>query len=444
MNRLFLDNSIGELVQRLRRGELSAKDMAVAALQNIDESKEYGAWVVHADGALPARLENAPAVSGLLPHIPLGIKDIYNTMDFPTQMGSPLWKDFTPGNDARAVYNLKRQGALVIGKTVTAEFAVHTLDKTLNPYDKTKTPGTSSSGSAVAVALGMVPAATGTQTAGSIVRPASFCGVYACKPSFGTIPRTGMLKTTDSLDSLGFFTVFAEDLRRMFDSMKVSGLNYPISHAALSDKARQSKPTGRPWKIAFVRTHTWAGAPQYAKDAIEAYIKKLSQEPGFEVSTAELPASMEQSHETHATIYDKSLSYYFQHEYSNGEQISPIMKSLIEQGKGIDRTAFVAALERQGSMIHDMDVFFAGYDALICLSTSGEAPSRDVPELPDPALMWTLTHLPVVSAPVFKSPAGLPFGLQIVARKYNDYLLFDLVDELCARDLAPKKASFFI
>src|SRR3990167_8157472 len=189
----------------------------------------------------------------LLECIPVGVKDIYNTADFPTQMGSPLWKDFTPGNDARAVYHLKRQGANIVGKTVTAEFAVHALDKTLNPYDATRTPGTSSSGSAVAVSMGMVPAATGTQTAGSIVRPASFCGVYGCKPSFGTIPRTGMLKTTDSLDQIGFFTVHAEDLRRLFDSMRVKGENYPISNAALADESRQ-KSKGDKWRVGFART----------------------------------------------------------------------------------------------------------------------------------------------------------------------------------------------
>ncbi|OGC86105.1 amidase [Candidatus Adlerbacteria bacterium RIFCSPHIGHO2_02_FULL_54_18] len=442
MNRLFIDNSIGELISRVEQGELSVQEMVSAALHNIREGEQYGAFVVYAGDSLPKSFEGAAAKKGLLPYIPLGIKDIYNTTDFPTQMGSPLWKDFTPGNDARAVYNLKRQGALVVGKTVTAEFAVHELDKTLNPHDKTKTPGTSSSGSAVAVALGMVPAATGTQTAGSIVRPASFCGVYACKPSFGTIPRTGMLKTTDSLDSLGFFAVYAEDLRRMFNAMKVSGRNYPLSHAALSETARQQKPASRPWKVAFVRTHTWGGVPQYAKDAMDAFAKKLSAEPGFEVEETEIPASMSQTHETHATIYNKSLSYYFQHEYTKAEQISPIMRQLIEQGKDIDRAAFAAALERQNKMIRDMDAFFADYDAVICLSTSGEAPPRDVPELPDPALMWTLTHLPVISAPTFTSPAGLPFGLQLAARKYNDYLLFQLLEELQTRKLLPKQASY--
>src|SRR3990167_2662710 len=314
MNRLFIDNSIGELISRVEQGELSVQEMVSAALHNIREGEQYGAFVVYAGDSLPKSFEGAAAKKGLLPYIPLGIKDIYNTTDFPTQMGSPLWKDFTPGNDARAVYHLKRQGANIVGKTVTAEFAVHALDKTLNPYDATRTPGTSSSGSAVAVSLGMVPVATGTQTAGSIVRPASFCGVYGCKSSFGTIPRTGMLKTTDSLDQVGFLNIHQEDLRRLFDSMRVKGENYPISNAALNDPARQSKSKGKPWRVGFARTHTWKIAPQYAQEALEIFIKKLAKEKDIEIIDADIPASMQNTHEVHQTIYDKSLAYYFKSE----------------------------------------------------------------------------------------------------------------------------------
>src|SRR3989344_9675843 len=169
-NGLFVENSIGELIKKFAKKELHPKDAARAALENIRElDPKYFAWVVSADNSLLDRIEKEVEQFGvdparLLEGIPVGVKDIYNTADFPTQMGSPLWKDFTPGTDARAVYHLKRQGANVVGKTVTAEFAVHALDKTLNPYDATRTPGTSSSGSAVAVSLGMVPVATGTQT----------------------------------------------------------------------------------------------------------------------------------------------------------------------------------------------------------------------------------------------------------------------------------------
>ena len=450
MNTLFTDNTIGQLQKRMENGELTPQDLKKAAVENIDElDPKFFAWVLYQDKNWKAPQPPAPMDGPLVPekllhHIPVGVKDIYNTYDFPTQMGSPLWKDHMPGNDARTVFNLKRQGGVVIGKTVTAEFAVHALNQTLNPYDITRTPGTSSSGSAVAVSLGMVPLATGSQTAGSIVRPASFCGVYGAKPSFGSLPRTGTLKTTDSLDTLGYFALHQEDLRRGFDAMRVSGLDYPILHAALTDKERQSKPEGRPWKVGFARTHTWQNAPPYAKEALEKYMAELAMVPGIEVVDATLPSSMEMTHAVHQTIYDKALSYYFKGEYKQSDFVSPIMNEIITRGKEIPLTVYTQAIQSQMDLLYDMDDYFRDFDVLISLSTAGEAPLREVTELPDPALMWTLTHLPVVSVPVFSSPSGLPFGMQVVARKYNDYLLFDFLDYLAHEKMIPEKAGYCI
>ncbi len=450
MNKLFLENSISEIIEKIRNKKLLPSEVATASLQNIRElDPKYFAFVLYGDEGLIDEIrkeEKSVPINGnrLLEKIPVGVKDIFNTADFPTQMGSPLWKDFTPGNDARAVFNLKRQGAIVMGKMVTAEFAVHALDKTLNPYDVTKTPGTSSSGSAVAVSLGMVPVATGTQTAGSIIRPASFCGVYACKPSFGLIPRTGMLKTTDSLDSIGFFTIHQKDLRRVFDTLRVWGENYPISNKALRDDARQNKEKDKPWRVGFVRTHTWENAPSYAKEALEAFMKKLGGKKDVEVVEAILPKVMEKTHVTHETIYNKSLSYYFQHEYEKSNYVSPIMNELIEAGKKISIEEYGSAIALQTELIQKMDSFFKDFDVLISLSTAGEAPLREVTELRDPALMWTLTHLPVVNVPNFVSPNGMPFGMQVVARKYNDYLLFGFLDYLESLKIIPRNAGYYL
>ncbi len=447
MNRLFIESSIGDIIQKYVRKELSPKDVAAAALENIAESDpRYFAWVSRVDREWPERVQKEADTFGinldnLLEFIPVGVKDIYNTRDFPTQMGSPLWKDFTPGNDARAVYHLKRAGAVVAGKTVTAEFAVHALDKTLNPYDIARTPGTSSSGSAVAVSLGVVPFATGSQTAGSIVRPASFCGVYGMKPSFGLIPRTGTLKTADSLDTLGFFTLHAQDLHRGFDALRVCGENYPISHAALSDATRQEKPEGRPWRVAIVKTHTWECAPQYAKDALLGFAEKLKV-AGMRITEENLPGGMMHAHEVHKTIYSKSLSHYFEKEHVQANFVSPAMNELIENGIAITPAVFKKALAEQTELVYAMDAFFVDFDIVLSLSTAGEAPLREVTELPDPALMWTLTHLPVVSVPQFTSPNGLPFGMQVIARKYNDYLLLSFIEELRIGSLIPSVAGF--
>jgi Asp-tRNA(Asn)/Glu-tRNA(Gln) amidotransferase A subunit family amidase len=379
-------------------------------------------------GAAPRPLEG----------IPVGVKDIFNTIDFPTQMGSPLWRGFTPGNDARVLYDLKRNGAVLPGKTVTAEFAVHALGKTLNPHDAQVNPGTSSSGSAVAVAAGMVPVALGTQTAGSIVRPASFCGVWGCKPSFGLVPRTGMLKTTDSLDTVGYFVAHAADLQRVFDGIRVHGRDYPISHAALSDVRRQSRPDGRPWRVALVSPRAvWSFASDYAKEALAGFARRLAAAGGFEVVEAEVPAELHEAHDVHATIYNRALAYYFQEEFKRAELVSPVMQELIEAGQGITPAQYEQTLERQVQLARRMDAFFADFDIILTLSTAGMAQPRDEVEAMDSALIWTLAHLAVVSAPAFKSAAGKPFGLQIVARRYNDLLMFRFVEELIEKGLLP-------
>ena len=196
--------------------------------------------------------------------------------------------------------------------------------------------------------------------------------------------------------------------------------------------------------MAFVRTHTWQYAPEYAQNALEAFIATLKKQKGISVVEAELPVLMEKTHTVHETIYNKALSYYFKNEHLQAESVSPIMNELITKGKAIDLPTYRKAIDDQMELLYAMDDFFGEYDVLISLSTAGEAPLRDVVEQPDPALMWTLTHLPVVSVPQFTAPSSMPFGMQVVARKYNDYLLFDFLDHLATQNLIPKKAGYCI
>lgn len=432
--------SAGQIASGISAGDFSAREVAEACIARHDAIEPRClAWECFDPGVLLDQAEAIDRRRGeglpvrLFEGVPLGVKDIFNTADFPTQMGSPLWKGFTPGNDARTVFNARQLGAVVPGKTTTAEFAVHTLGNTLNPHAADRTPGTSSSGSAAAIAARMVPVALGTQTAGSIIRPASFCGIYGFKPSFGLLPRTGMLKTTDSLDTIGFFAAHRADLRRLLDGLRVRGSDYPVVQAKVDSPQR--KEAGRPWRIAFLRTHTWQHAEDYAKAAIEAWIAHLGREPGFEVGSVDEPAILADSHEVHSVIYDKALAYYFKEEFKRHELISPIMYEIIEHGNQITHSDYVAALDRQADMARAMDGFMAGYDALVSLGTAGEAPLRSERERPDPSLMWTMTYLPTLGVPAFRSPGGLPHGLQFGARRYNDYLLLDLMDELAARGL---------
>ncbi|MDQ3194779.1 MAG: amidase, partial [Bacteroidota bacterium] len=244
--------------------------------------------------------------------------------------------------------------------------------------------------------------------------------------------------TTDSLDTIGYFTSKYDDLERIFDIMRVHGNNFPISNNALTDPARQNKPADRPWNIAFVKTHTWENAFNYARDEILNFVKQVSELSDANIEEAELPAEMKSSHDVHERIYDKTLSYYFQEEFKKPEHVSSVMNDIIVRGNKISVKEYHYALTEQEALIHTMEKFFEKYDVIISLSTAGEAPLRDDVERPDPSLMWTLTHLPVISAPVFISPDGLPFGVQITARKYNDLLLFRFTDYLRGSGLIPE------
>lgn len=444
MSSIFLDQSIPTLLKSIQLGTLSFKDMAKEVADKINEKEiDTLAWANFDLDKL--RIESEQVYSKyksrgyLLPleGIPFGVKDIFNTKAFPTQMGSPLWKDFTPGNNARVVDSLLFAGGVVAGKTVTAEFAVHALNKTLNPHDATKTPGTSSSGSAAAVATGMVPFALATQTAGSIIRPASFCGVWGMKPSFGMIPRTGVLKTTDSLDTVGFVAAHAESLRSILDVVRVKGPDYPYVYKNVDNQEGLPKVLSRPWRVGFVKTHIWDKAEDYVRQSVEDLAIRINSQIGFEVEEIEWPEDLWGSHDIHSTIYNKSLSYYFQNEGKIESHVTPIMREMIEAGELITLAELKLALVNQDIYCEKIDKLFMPYDFILSLGTSSSAPLRAVEELQDPSLIWTMGHLPAIAAPTFRCPQGLPFGVQFVSRRWNDYLLLQGVEELIKVGVLP-------
>ena len=240
-----------QCAKAIRKRKLSCVELAKALCSRVERYDHLiRAWECFDPGIpllaakrIDEKIEKGMKV-GKLAGVPIGVKDIFSTEDMPTGMGSPIWKEFTPGNDARVVARLRLHEMIVMGKTVTAEFAVHTPNGTRNPYDIDYSPGTSSSGSAAAVAAGMVPLALGTQTAGSVIRPASYCGIFGFKPSFGLIPRTGILKTTDSLDTVGVFSRTAEDLEAFLNEAIVTGPNWPISFETISKTSAHEKGDG--------------------------------------------------------------------------------------------------------------------------------------------------------------------------------------------------------
>lgn len=422
-----------QLIEQIKSNKITVTELVESTIHRIKEINPQTNAFVHLD--FSQNLEIAKELDEKIKHgesieplcgIPIGIKDIFNTADFPTEMGSPLWKGFTSGNDARSVHYIRKNNGIIIGKTETAEFAVHALGKSLNPFDSSRSPGTSSSGSAIAVATCMVPIALGTQTGGSIIRPASFCGIYGFKPSFGMIPRTGMLKTTDSLDQIGFFARTPADLELFFDIIHVKGKNYPISNNALNDESRQNV-INRPWRIKFVKTHVWNKAKDYAKDALNDFIEKLSKEKDFDVSEFVLPEDFSLTHQMHKKLYTKSLAYYFKNELQNKELVSNIFYKFALDAKDISLNEFDEALAYQNKITKLLDQNFQSFDIVISLSTSSHAPLRNENEIDDPSLIWTMCGVPTINIPYFKTPQDLPLGIQIIARKYNDKLLLQFV-----------------
>jgi len=428
-----------DIIAHLRARHFSATEVTRACLETIDRlDSAIHAWVhvvpeIALKQAEAADRKLASGRTGMLCGVRIGIKDIFNTTDMPTQMGSPIWKDFTPGNDARVVHYLRMADAVLLGKTVTAEFAVHAPGPTRNPHNLEHSPGTSSSGSAASTASYMVPLALGTQTAGSIIRPASYCGVYGFKPSFGLLPRTGMLKTTDSLDTVGVFSRSVEDLALLFDVIRVRGSDYPISHAHLNDPARQSKGR-RPWRIGLLQGPKWKYAEGYAQRAIQEFGRSLANVPEIEIEAVALPQSFQSAHEIHATIYDRALAYYFKEEFVAQTLVSSIMYEIVQRGNRLTLDQYKAALDAQNLLARQLDQVFADhFDVIVDLSTGGEAlKGLDSIDRLDNCLIWTLCGVPTINLPVFTGPNRLPFGAQILARRYNDYLLLDFARHLYA------------
>jgi Asp-tRNA(Asn)/Glu-tRNA(Gln) amidotransferase A subunit family amidase len=428
-----------DLLALLKAREVSATEVTQSCLDSVARSEPLiHAWAylepeLALKQAAAADRKLAAGQGGKLCGLPVGVKDIFNTADMPTQMGSPIWDGFTPGNDARVVHYLRMADAVVLGKTVTAEFAVHAPGPTRNPHHLEHIPGTSSSGSAAATAAHMVPLALGTQTAGSIIRPASYCGVYGFKPSFGLVPRTGMLKTTDSLDSVGMFARSVDDLALLFETVRVHGIDFPLAHAALSDPARQSRGA-RPWRVGLLRGPQWDSAEGYAQQALRDFGARLAGLSELHVEDLTLPDSFGDAHDIHNTIYDRALAYYFKEEFAAHTLVSPVMYDIVQRGNQLSLAQYQSAQAAQNALSHELDAILArDYDVIIDLSTGGEAlPGLDSVDRPDNCLIWTMCGVPTLNLPVFTGPSGLPFGAQVYARRYNDYLLLDFARHLRA------------
>ena len=365
----------------------------------------------------------------LLAGAPIAVKDIFNTLRMPTGMGSEIRRDYRPGNDARVIEWMRLLGGYTLGKTKTAEFAVHWHPDTRNPWNDAHIPGTSSTGSAVAVACGMAPAALGTQSAGSISRPSSYNGVIGFKPSFGLIPRTGVLKTCDTLDSIGWMTRTVDDARLLLDALRIRGHNYP--HVVRGFRAAAARRDGkRKWRVGFGFDPGSATAESYASAALREYVLQTGNRGDVEMVELDLAAPLKDSHQIHRVIYHKALSYYFTREMAHLDFISDSFKALVDEGRQFTAGDYLIALQRQEELSATFERAVEDVDVFLSLATAGEAPEWEQEEKPDSSLVWTLCGAPAITLPVFCGPNGLPFSVQIVAGRYGDYNLLDFAESV--------------
>lgn len=421
----------------MNQGKSSREEHFEESLKSTKKNHKFGAWQWLYENVEASEVRRPRFSSGDysdLNGVPIGFKDIFNSIDGTTEMGSELWKNHNAGNDARIIAIASEAGCSVLGKTTTSEFAVHALPETYNPWDIARTPGTSSSGSAVSVVNGDVPIAFGTQTAGSISRPASFCGVIGFKPTFGIFPRTGVLKTCDPFDTIGFFCSHYEDVELIFNSTRLKGSNYPMIEKGLEftlQEIQDSKET----IIGRVVTDSNTYEEQEISDSINNFLSSLPAK--YKIETCDLTDVLSSVRELQEVIYHKSLSYYFSEERASGTEYSSFMKSIFAEGDEITSEQYIESIYKLEDLRSLIVATLSKFHLLLSPTTSSIAPLRGQIETIDSSLYWTMLHLPLVSLPLFRDKKlGMPFGLQIVGtKKYSEQYIFEFIKDLDLTDL---------
>jgi Asp-tRNA(Asn)/Glu-tRNA(Gln) amidotransferase A subunit family amidase len=416
-----------EAVAAVREGRTSAEELVGGCLARIraDEARVQ-AWAF-LDEAYA--LEQAKAVDqvrkegrpmGPLHGLPVGVKDIIDTQDMPTEDGTVLHAGRQPVSDAAVVERLRQAGAIILGKTVTTELATYSPAKTRNPHNPEHTPGGSSSGSAAAVAACMVPGAIGTQTHGSVIRPAAFCGVYGYKPTFGLISRHGILRQSRPLDQVGLMARSVEDLAALAEPLMgyderdpdtVRGARPQLLQVALGEPPF-------PPKFALAKTPNWNDADEQTREAFD----ELAQALGEQCAVFNVPAVAGQAWEWHRTVLEADLARSFHHEYDEGrERLSESLRSQIERGQRVSAVDYNNAVDRIRTVAESFDEVFDRYDAILTAAAPGTAP-RGLESTGSPAFctLWTFAGMPAVTLPLMQGEDGLPMGVQLVGRRGDD------------------------
>jgi Asp-tRNA(Asn)/Glu-tRNA(Gln) amidotransferase A subunit family amidase len=420
--------SASEAARRIREGLLTSEELVASCLEQIRAGEPtVQAWTFLDDEAALRQARAADERSrsgagvGALNGVPVGIKDIIDTEDMPTENGTVLHSGRTPRTDAVVVSRLRAAGAVVLGKTVTTECAYFSPGKTRNPHNPEHTPGGSSSGSAAAVAAGMVPIAIGSQTNGSVIRPAAFCGVYGFKPTHGFIPRTGILKLSRALDHVGMFARTLDDLALLAEELGGFDEGDPDTRprARVPFVAISNEEPPIPPMLAFVKTPYWDRVTPDAKEGFAELIEAL----GDRVEEVELVPSASDAWAWHKTIMEAEMAASFEREWTQGrDKLSPQLRALIERGRETRAVDYQRALAGVPRIVDSFDeLFMERYDAILTPAAPGAAP-KGLDSTGDPAFcsLWSLCGMPAVTLPLLQDAAGMPIGVQLVGRRDFD------------------------
>jgi Asp-tRNA(Asn)/Glu-tRNA(Gln) amidotransferase A subunit family amidase len=397
--------SLSDLQRRIAAGELSAEAALAQSQAAIDaQEKTIGAFVCRADQPRAQdHAQDQEQDNGPLRGIAVGIKDIIDTCDLPTEMGSPIYRGWRPRADAPVVMMLKKAGATIIGKTTTTAFAASDPTATLNPHNHAHTPGGSSSGSAAAVAAGMIPLALGTQTGGSVIRPASFCGVAAIKPSYRLLPTVGVKCFSWTLDTVGLFAAGVEDLAR--------GLSAMTGRPELAPEPMASAP-----RIGIV-TQEFAGAPEPASLEALRIAAEAAEHAGAQVQKLALPAIIAEAWRIHPTLQHFEAHQSLAWEYrANYDAMPKLLRARLDETVDIGPAAYDEACRVAAAARAALAETFAAVDILLTFSAPGAAP-KGLGSTGNTRFnqLWTLMGVPCVNVPAHVADGGLPVGVQIIA-----------------------------
>ncbi|MDW4496608.1 amidase [Sulfitobacter sp. D35] len=416
-----------EALAEMAAGRLTSVQLVQSCLDRIAETDQaIGAWVhVDPEAALTRaeecdRIRKAGLPIGSLHGVPVGLKDIIDTRDMPTRRGTPIFADRAPEWDARIVERLREAGAVILGKTVTTELAFVHPSETRNPMDHGRSPGGSSSGSAAAVAAWQVPLALGTQTNGSVIRPASFCGTFGFKPTRGIVPRTGILQTSVSLDQVGGFGRTLRDVALLADALKGYDQRDPLSRGhPLPDMASgMAEDVPVPPELAWFDLPFYDRLSEAARDGLEGVVEILGKRVTKMTPARQLPALVE----VQAKIHEYEICHHLSEVFIEGwDQISDTLKPVVERGRAITQLEYEDALEVKKSAEQFFAEFFLEFDAIIAPSAAGEAPKLGG-GTGDPIFctLWTLAGLPCVTLPLLVGENDLPIGVQLIGPLERD------------------------